>query len=188
MGTGEVKGRRSVDLGAIRALGDRPRRRGCLGTTLLLCVLPLSLCALSGYSVTSMELAAAERSCLGTPVGMSRSDAEARLARELDARSLGSGGPSGGPVTAIEMGRRGEVVSWSCQILLDENGDASRAHFHSWTVPALRGHRSPTIPGLPGMGELPLPIPSLPSRAPSSIPDLDDPDLPPEIRDALSPD
>lgn len=188
----ERKGKRSVDVRAIAALGARPRRRGCGLTLLLFGVLPFLLCGLFVYGLFSMELSAVERGCMEVPVGMARADVESLLIRDLNARRLGFGGPSGGPVTAIELGDRGEVISWSCQVLLDADGNATRSHFHSWVVPSIEGHRTPPIPGLPGMGELPLPapsfpIPGLPSRAPSSIPDLDDPNLPPEIRDALDP-
>ncbi len=188
----ERKGPRSVDVGAITALGARPRRRGCLMTTLLFLLLPLLLVSLAAYGIGSLELAAVERGCMGVPVGMPRADVESLLSRDLGARSLGSGGPSGGPITAIELGHRGEVLAWSCQVMLDPDGNATRSHFHSWVVPSLRGHRSPRIPGLPGMdaSSLPIPavpIPAIPDRAPSSIPDLNDPSLPPEIRDALDP-
>jgi hypothetical protein len=158
-------------------------------TMLLFIVLPIVMCALFVYGLFSMELSAVERGCMAVPVGMARADVESLLVRDLNARMLGSGGPTGGPVTAIELGDRGEVISWSCQVLLDADGNATRSHFHSWVVPTIDGYRTPAIPGLPGMGVHPLaaPLPALPTRAPSSIPDLDDPNLPPEIRDALDP-
>ncbi len=176
-----------MDVSALRGLGERPRRRGFFVTLILFGLVPIALCGLSGFGLTSMELSAAERVCVGVPAGMPRHEVEALLAHELDARLNGYGGPTGGPVSAIELGQRGELVSWSCQVLLDAEGNATRSHVHSWVVPVLPARsRLPTLP-LPGMGELPLPI--LPTSAPSTIPAADDPnhELPPEVRAAISP-
>lgn len=133
----ERKGPVSVDMRAMRGLGT-PRRGGCV-TFLFFGLAAGALCIGSGLGLSSMELSSAERVCASVPIGMPRADVEARLASELDARLNGSGGPAGGPIAYVELGERGELVSWSCQVSLDAMGNTTGSRFHSWVVPDFHG-------------------------------------------------
>jgi hypothetical protein len=115
-----------------------PRRRGCAFWLLSLVAVVLALLS-AGWMVSSLALSSAQRSCAAVPVGMARSDVETLLEDDAGARLLGSGGPSGAPISSLELGVRGALVSWSCQVGVDAEGRATGTHFHSWLVPDAHG-------------------------------------------------
>lgn len=122
--------RPAVSMDALRH-ESRPPRRGCLGW-LLLALVPVVLCLGSAYTVSSLGLAAARRTCASVVPGMPRDDVEALLERDAGASLLGWGGPSGAPIASIELGVRGDVLSWSCRVDVDPEGRATGSEFHRW--------------------------------------------------------
>lgn len=127
-----------ADLAALKRLYTTPRRRGCF-FWLFAGLLVVALLLLSVFGLASVGLGSAGQACRDIPAGTPRADVEARLSHDEGARVLGSGGPSGEPPTSLELGVRGELTSWSCEVTLDREGNATRTQFHRWVVPNLHG-------------------------------------------------
>lgn len=117
---------------------ETPRRAGCLRILLLGALVPLVLFA-SGWVLIYVSLLPARSECARIAPGTHVDDAEDALDRELGASRTGSGGPTGGPLSEVDVGDRGTLVSWQCELSLDATGHVTSTRFVPWITPALPG-------------------------------------------------
>lgn len=115
---------------------QEPRRSGCL-RFVLLTVIALVAIAGAGWLLVRLSLEPAREECARVASGTDVHDVESTFARELDARRTGYGGPTGGPIAEVDVGVRGGLVSWECELTLAPDGRVTGTHFVPWITPVL---------------------------------------------------
>lgn len=82
--------------------------------------------------VTRVRLAHAREICASIRPGTPRADVDAVLAHELGATVLGYAGTVLAHAPSVDLGRRGAIVSWECEVELDAHDTATQASFVWW--------------------------------------------------------
>jgi hypothetical protein len=89
--------------------------------------------------VTRAGLVRARDRCVSLAPGLARADAERALG-ELDATVIGWSGTGGlAAAPEVDVGRRGTLASWECELSVDARGMLVRTRFEWWIPPDFHG-------------------------------------------------